>query len=377
MPNADMPAANPSIPYVDLRRQFDEEKDELLATVAKALERGDWVGGAAVAALEHELSEFHGVAETVCLNSGTDALFLAIRVLGIGAGDEVITPVNSFIASTATIVLAGARPVLVDVLDDQNLDPAAVAAAITPRTKAIMPVHLTGRMADMDKIAALAERHGLAIIEDAAQAIGSRYRGRLSGSIGDFGCFSAHPLKNLNACGDAGFLITQNSALAERIRQLRSHGLVDRNTVSEFGLVSRLDTLQASILSMRLKRLPSVIERRRANAKLYYELLDRSYVFLPPCRDYEFNTFHTFVIQVERRDALQRYLHEQGVGSAIHYPVPIHLQPAASELGYRQGDFPVAEEQAARILTLPINQFVTEADVHRIADAVNRFYRGK
>lgn len=363
------------IPYVDLSRQFAEERDELLAVVTAALMRGDYVGGADVAALEADLAAFHGGGEVVALNSGTDALMLAMLALGIGRGDEVITPANSFVASTAAVVHVGATPVLVDVLPDQNLDPDAVDKAITPRTKAIMPVHLTGRMAEMDAVMALAGKHGLKVIEDAAQSIGSMHKGRLAGTIGDMGCFSAHPLKNLNACGDAGFLVTRDAEAARRIRLLRSHGLVDRNTVTEFGLVSRMDTLQASILRMRLKRLPSVIERRRRNAALYRALLDPAHVFVPAERPETFDTCHTFVIQVDRRDELQAHLAAQGIGTGIHYPVPIHLQPAAARLGYGPGAFPVVEAQAKRIITLPVNQFLTAADVERVAGAVNAFFK--
>ena len=331
--------------------------------------------GAAVGELEQALAAYHGVRHAVALNSGTDALILAMKVLGVGPGDEVITPVNSFIASTAAVVHLGARPVLVDVLPDQNIDPAAAERAVTAKTKAIMPVHLTGRIADMDRVNAIAKAHGLAVIEDAAQSVGSRHRGRLSGTLGDAGCFSAHPLKNLNACGDAGFLLTDRDDIVDRLRLLRNHGLVDRNTVTEFGLVSRLDTIQASILLMRLRRLGSVLERRRHNAARYRSLLDPRFVFMPPCREHEHNTFHTFVIQVDRRDELQAHLTALGIGTAIHYPVPIHLQPAAAYLGYKAGDFPVAEEQARRILTLPVNQSLTDADIDHVAAAVNGFYR--
>lgn len=378
MPDADKPHAGadfPPVPYVNLAAQFEEEREELLAVVTAALQRADFVGGAAVQELEAALAAFHGVEEAVTLNSGTDALILAMRVLGIGPGDEVITPVNSFIASTAAIACVGATPVLTDVSADQNMDPDAAERAVTARTKAIMPVHLTGRVADMGRIMALAEKHGLAVIEDAAQAVGSTWKGRPAGTFGDIGCFSAHPLKNLNACGDAGFLTTRRADLATRIRRLRNHGMIDRNTVTEFGVVSRLDTLQASILLMRLKRLPGVIERRRRNAALYRAHLDPAHVFIPPCQEHEFNTFHTYVVQVERRDALQAHLARLGVGSAVHYPIPIHLQPAAAGLGCKPGDFPVAEAQARRILTLPVNQFVTPDDVVRVASVVNDFYR--
>jgi dTDP-4-amino-4,6-dideoxygalactose transaminase len=310
----------------------------------------------------------------VALNSGTDALFLALKVAGIGPGDEVITPPNSFIASTAVIVHLRARPVFVDVLADQNIDPAALERAVTPRTRAIMPVHLTGRVCRMDAILEIAERHGLLVIEDAAQSIGSMFQERKSGSFGDFGCFSAHPLKNLNAMGDAGFVTTNDSAAAARMRRLRTHGMADRETVEEWGFVSRMDLLQAAVLDYRLDKLPDVIAKRRENAALYQSLIKHERVFVPPCRQDEFNTFHTFVIQAERRDELQHHLRAIGIKTAIHYPVPIHLQPAAASLGYRKGDFPAAERQAERILTLPVNQYMKAEDVEAVAGEVLAFY---
>jgi dTDP-4-amino-4,6-dideoxygalactose transaminase len=310
----------------------------------------------------------------VTLNSGTDALALSLAALGVGPGDEVITPPNSFVASTAVIVNLRAKPVFVDVLPDQNIDPKQVEAAITPRTRAIMPVHLTGRMARMDEIMAIASRHGLAVVEDSAQAIGSKYQGRASGSYGHAGCFSTHPLKNFNACGDGGFVSTNDDQLASKVRAARNHGLIDRNTVAHFAIVSRMDTMQAAILRYRLTRLPQITERRRQNAALYGRLLDTKAVFTSAETPAEYNTYHTYVIQADRRDELQRNLAERGVGTAIHYPVPIHLQPAARELGYRKGQFPAVERQAQCILTLPVNQSLVEDDVRYVASCVNNFY---
>ena len=277
-------------------------------------------------------------------------------------------------ASTASIVFAGATPVFVDVRADQNIDPALIEAAITPRTKAIMPVHLTGRMSAMDEICEIAQRHGLRVIEDAAQAFGSRYLDRAAGTWGDIGCVSAHPLKNLNAMGDAGLVLTDGDHVAERLRRLRNNGLVDRNTVVEWGTVSRLDTLQAVVLMHRLEALDGVIAKRRANAELYRRLLPAEHVQMEPCRQQEFNSFHTFVVQVDRRDELRQYLADNGVGTAIHYPIPIHLQPAAAGLGLGPGSFPVTETQAGRILTLPVNQFLTEDEIHYIADLIHEFF---
>jgi dTDP-4-amino-4,6-dideoxygalactose transaminase len=361
------------IPYVDLGSQYAEERSELLDIIDRTMAAGQFIGGKPIELLEQELAAYHGVKHVLALNSGTDALYLGLVAMGIGAGDEVITPPNSFVASTAVVVQTGARPVFVDVLDDQNIDPAKIEAAITSRTKAIMPVHLTGRVADMGPIMEIARRHNLKVIEDAAQAIGSRYRDQFAGTFGDIGCFSAHPLKNLNAAGDGGFAATNNDDYAETIRLMRNHGLVDRNTVTRFGQVSRMDTLQAAILRYRLPRLESIIERRRANATQYGRLLDPTLVYTPPDRNHEFNTYHTYVVQVDHRDALQKHLGERGIGTAIHYPIPIHLQPAAGYLGHKAGDFPECERQAQRILTLPVRPNLTPDQISLVASTVNEF----
>jgi dTDP-4-amino-4,6-dideoxygalactose transaminase len=365
--------ADREVPYVNMAAQWAEERDALLPIIERVLAEGHWVGGAAVAEFEAAAARLCGVAHAIALNSGTDALVLGMAALGIGPGDEVVTPPNSFIASTAAIVQLGARPVFVDVRDDQNIDPERIEDAITARTKAIMPVHLSGRIADMAPIMEIARRHGLWVVEDAAQSVGSRYDDRMSGSFGQVGCFSTHPLKNLNACGDGGFLTTDDEEIAEAVRASRNHGLVTRESVARFGQVSRMDSLQAAILSFRLGRLDDTIRRRRANAALYRERLDPELVFMPEDREREFNTYHTFVIQVDRRDELQAFLQSQGVGTAIHYPVPIHLQPASAGLGTRAGDFPVTERQAGRILTLPINQMLSPDDIYYVADRVNEF----
>lgn len=364
--------ANRRIPYVDLAAQYREERAELLAVVERVLAGGSYIGGTEIETLEQEFAKLCETREAVALNSGTDALFLGLRALGIGPGDEVITPPNSFVASTGAIVQVGATPVFVDVQADQNVDPAKVAAAVTKRTRAIMPVHLTGRICDMDPILEIARRHGLAVIEDAAQAIGSRYHGKPSGSFGEIGCFSCHPLKNLNACGDAGFVVTNDAKLAQTIRSLRNHGLAGRDSVDQFGLVSRMDTLQAAILRYRVSRLPSIVERRRKHVALYRKLLHPA-AFNPPELPDEFIAYHTFVIQTDRRDELKAHLAANGIETAIHYPVPIHLQPAAARLGYGRGAFPVCERQAGRILTLPIHPWLSESDVAAVAQTTNQF----
>lgn len=360
------------IPYVNLGKQFAEEKAELMPRIEAVLASGMHIGGAEVEALEREIAAYVGTKHAVTLNSGTDALILGMVAAGVEPGDEVITPPNSFVASAAAVVKAGATPVFADVRTDGLIDPAAVAAAITPRTAAIMPVHLWGGICDMDALQELAKKHGLAIIEDAAQAMGTRHRSsrgeRRAGALGTVGCFSAHPLKIFNAAGDAGFITTDADEIAARVRLLRNHGLVDRDTVGEWGTVSRLDSVQAAVLRYRLTRLEPNIERRRANAALYRELLKDVPVRLPADKPYEFHTYVNFVSQCDRRDELQQHLTAKGVQSVVHYNTPIHLQPAAKSLGTRKGMFPVTERLCQTILALPCNQTLSLQDVRYVSE---------
>jgi len=358
------------IPYVNLGAQFVEEKAELMPRIEAVLAAGMHVGGPEIEALEREIAAYVGTRHAVALNSGTDALIFAIMGAGLGPGDEVITPPNSFVASAAAIVRAGATPVFADVRRDGLIDPDAVAAAVTPRTAAIMPVHLWGGICDMDALGVIAARHGLAIIEDAAQAMGTKHRGRRAGSLGAVGCFSAHPLKIFNALGDAGFITADSDDIARRIRLLRNHGLADRDTVVEFGYVSRLDALQAAVLRFRLGRLDPMIERRRANAGLYRELLKDLPIVLPTDKPYEFHTYVNFVSQCDRRDELQKHLAARGIQTVVHYNTPIHLQPAAEKLGYRRGQFPVTERLCETILALPANQTLTRDDIAEISGEI-------
>ena len=365
---------SPKIPYVNLSAQWREERSELLPIIESVFSKGQFVGGQAIDTFEHKISEYCKVKYCVSLNSGTDALTLALFLSGVRKGDEVITPPNSFIASTAVICHLGATPVFVDVESDQNIDVHKIEAAITKKTKVLMPVHLTGRICEMTAIKQIASKYKLKIIEDAAQAIGSMYDNQKGGSFGDIGCFSTHPLKNLNASGDGGFITTNDENVFLQAKSLVNHGIENRDKVSQFGFVSRMDTLQAEILSFRLDRLEDVIEKRRTNARRYVESLNLDEIFIPPEKEVEFNTYHTFVIQAENRDALYEFLLNRGVETAIHYPVPIHLQPAAKSLGYEKGDFPVTERQAKSILTLPINQFVSEQDANYVIKLIKEFY---
>ena len=358
------------IPYVNLGAQFLAEKSELMPRIEAVLASGMHVGGAEVEELEREVAAYVGTRHAVALNSGTDALIFAIMAVGVELGQEVITPPNSFVASTAAITWAGATPVFADVRWDGLIDPDAVAAAVTPRTAAIMPVHLWGGICDMDALWAIAERHGLAIIEDAAQAMGTRHRTRRAGALGTVGCFSAHPLKIFNAVGDAGFITTDADDIAARIRLLRNHGLVDRDTVGEFGTVSRLDAVQAAVLRFRLAKLDAMIDRRRANADLYRRLLHDVPIRLPQQKPYEFHTFVNFVSQCDRRDQLQKHLAGKGVQTVVHYNTPIHLQPAAASLGCTRGQFPITEQLCETILALPANQTLTEDEIGFVSSEI-------
>ena len=362
------------IPYVDLKAQWFEERKELLPIIDRVLSEANHVGGDEIKKFESNINDICNVKHTIALNSGTDALTFGLYALGVRSGDEVITPPNSFIASAASIVHLGAKPVFADVKMDQLIDPKKIESAITKKTKAIMPVHLTGRMCDMDKIMEISRKYSIPVIEDAAQAIGSTYKNKPAGSIGHIGCFSGHPLKNLNAFGDSGYLTTNNSEIDSQIRSQANHGIVDRNTVENFGYVSRMDNLQAGILNFHISKLEKVIEKRRSNAELYNKLLNRKYIFIPDSDPENFDTYHTYVIQVERRESLISHLLEKGIQTSIHYPIPIHLQPAAKRLKHQAGSFPATEDQAKKILTLPVNQYIGKDQIEYIVQSINEFF---
>ena len=362
------------VAYVDLARQYEDDRALIERLVEQVFSSGKLLGGPWVETFEQSFADHVGARHVVAVGSGTDALIFALAALGIGPGDEVVTAPNSFIATAGAIAATGATPVFADVSADQTLDPVSAAAAIGPRTRAILPVHLTGRVADMAALTALARRHGLALVEDCAQAVGSKRAGRFAGTFGEISCFSGHPLKALNAAGDAGWIATDDPALAQYVRRVRNHGLVDRDTTVMWGRTSRLDSLQAALLTGRLGNLAHVIERRRGNAHCYMERLDARAAFIPPPLAGAFDTFHTFVVQVDRRAELRGHLQSYGIDTKIHYPVPIHLQPAARDLGYEPGAFPVAERQAERILSLPVQQYLSIEDIDYVADAFNAFY---
>jgi dTDP-4-amino-4,6-dideoxygalactose transaminase len=364
------------VPYVNIAVQHAAIKAELLEAVGRVIDSGQFVFGEQVELFEECFAELCGVRYAVAVNSGTDALILALRALGVGPGDEVITVPNSFVATASCIALGGARPVFVDVRDDYNMDPDWLERVITSRTRAILPVHLTGRPADMDPILEVAKAHGIHVVEDAAQAVLAEYRGRRVGSFGAIGCFSLHPLKTLSACGDGGVLTTNDEALYQELKLLRNHGLRNRDECDVWSINSRLDTLQAAILLVKLKYLNQWTERRRANAAFYQETLDEvPGLSIPRDQPYEKAVYHTFVVQTERRDELKQYLADHGIGSAIYYPIPIHMQRAAASLAYLPGSFPVAEKQAKHILSLPIYPELRQEDLEYVVSSVHSFYQ--
>lgn len=364
------------IPFVNLKRQHAGIKSELLTAISEVIDDATFILGNQVAEFERQFAQLCGVRYAVGVNSGTDALILALKALGIGAGDEVITAPNSFVASATCIRILGAKPVFVDVGDDYNIASSKIAAAITPKTKAIIPVHLTGRPCNMQPILDIAKEKGIAVVEDAAQAVLAEYQGQRVGSFGTLGCFSLHPLKNLNACGDAGVIVTNDSELYDQLKIMRNIGLRTRDDCVMWSHNSRLDTLQAAILLVKLRYLQEWTQQRRQNAHYYQtQLAAIPEIQIPTEQEWEKCVYHTFVIQAERRDQLRQFLSDRGIGTAIHYPVPIHLSTAGKELGYPAGSFPITEMQASRILSLPIYPGLNVEELDQVCQNIKLFYQ--
>ena len=365
------------VPYVNLIGQHKALKAEILKAVEDVLDRADFIMGKAVVQFEEAFARYCSTQYAIGVNSGTDALFLSLKALDIGPGDEVITVPNSFIATVSAIVATGARPVLVDVEEDSfNIAPSLIEGAMTPQTKAIIPVHLTGRPANMKEIVKIAVHHGVHIIEDAAQAIGAAHRGQRVGTFGILGCFSLHPLKNLSACGDGGVIVTNSEKLYERINVLRKCGLKNRDESPEFGYNSRLDTMQATILNVKFQHIDAWNQKRRENAHYYRENLG-DVVMVPQEHEDETAVYHTYVIRAQSRDELKAFLQMQGIETKIHYPIPIHLQEAAGGLGYKVGDFPVTERHTDEILSLPIYPELTAEQMDKVVRAIRNFYQSR
>ncbi len=360
------------VPFLDLRAQHDPIRSELLAAIEQVIDQNAFAGGPFVQRFEESFATFCGTTHAIGVGNGTDALWLALLALGVGPGDEVITVPATFMATAEAISYCGAKPVFVDI-DERTytMDPQFLEAAITPRTKAIVPVHLYGQMADMDPIMEIANRHKLPVVEDACQAHGAEYKGRKAGSIGAAGCFSFYPGKNLGALGEAGAVVTNDSDLATRIRVLREHGQQKRYVHSHIGWNARMDGMQAAMLSIKLQKLAQGNAARLANAKRYSQLLAGTPgLLLPTVAEYGTPVFHLYVVRVADRDSVLDQLGKRGVSCGIHYPCPIHRQEAYRHLGLAEGSFPVSERCAAEVLSLPMFPELTEAHIDKVVREV-------
>lgn len=362
------------IPFVDLRAQFDSIEDEVVPAILATVKKGDYIMGENVALFESEFAAYCGTEYAIGVDSGTSALEMIVSAYGFGPGDEIITQANTFIATALGITYNGATPVLVEMDPDTfMIDPEAVEAAITPNTKAIMPVHLYGHPADMGPIMDIANRHNLIVIEDASQAHGARYNGQRVGGIGHIAGFSLYPGKNLGAYGDAGIITTNDEEIAEKLRLLRNYGSKKKYHHDSIGYNRRLDTLQASVLRTKLRHLDSWSAARRRNAAAYTERLADTHLILPKEADGVEPVYHLYVVRTDRRDELMAHLAARGISAIIHYPIPIHQQPAYAHLGHKTGDFPITEAYAGQILSLPMFPELTNDDIDYIVDAVNEF----
>ncbi len=365
--------ANVKVPYLDLQAQYQSIKPEIDAAIARVLDSCQFVLGSEVAGFEQEFAAYCGTTECIALNSGTSALHLALLAAGVGPGDEVITVPFTFVASVAAVCYTGARPVLVDI-DPRSftMDPAAVEAAITPRTKAILPVHLYGQPADMDPIMEVARRKSLAVIEDAAQAHGAKYKGRPVGSIGDMACFSFYPGKNLGAYGEGGAVTANNAEHARTVRMLRDWGQDRKYHHILRGYNYRMEGFQGAILRVKLRYLEQWTEARRAVVAQYNQHLADAGVERPTEMPWARHVYHVYTLRTDDRDGLQSALQAEGIQTGIHYPVPVHLQPAYADLGYGRGGFPRSEEAAAQVLSLPLYPELSSAAVAEVSGVVKK-----
>ena len=363
------------VPYVDLGGQFTPHMDQYLAKVREVLSDGYLILGPEVTTLEESFAKYCGTKYAVGVANGTDSLVMIMRGLGIGPGDEVITAPNSYLASASSVAMVGATPIFADVQSDMNIAPAEIEKKISTRTKAIMPVHLTGRPADMDKIMEIAERHNVHIIEDAAQAVGAEYKSKRVGSFGIANSFSLHPLKNLGAAGDAGIITTNNENLYQYLCKARTHGMSSRDKCEFWSNNSRIDALQAAFLNIKMRFLDKWNEERRKNAQIYIDRL-KDYVCVPADDDLRQSVYHAFVIQTDRRDELMQFLKDREIDTKIHYPIPIHLQESAKYLGNQPGSYPETEKQITRILSLPVFPELSEIQVNYVADSIIEFFTG-
>ncbi len=367
---------NQPIPYLDLPAQMRPLRKEIDAVIAKTLDNCSFCLGPDVIQFENDFARYCGAKHAVGFNSGTSALHVAMLLLNVGPGDEVITTPHTFVATSWAISYVGARPVYVDI-DDQTfcMDPGKVEKAITPRTKAIMPVHLYGQPFDLDPIMEICRKHKLPLVEDAAQAVGAKYRGKLVGTFGEMSAFSFYPGKNLGACGEGGALVTNNDAYAVRARSLRVHGSTQPYFHDEVGFNYRMEGIQGAVLGVKLRHLDKWTQGRRRVAQRYHELLAETPLQLPREADYAESVYHCYVVRHPRRDDLKKHLEAHKIGCGLHYPLPLHLQKCYASLGYKAGDFPVAEKAARECLSLPIYPELTEEQIQRVAEVIKGFFK--
>jgi dTDP-4-amino-4,6-dideoxygalactose transaminase len=364
-----------NIPFLDLKIQYKQIEEEIIPMITSAMANGAFVGGEQVACFEKEFAEFCDSAYCVGVNSGTDALRFALMAMGVGHGDEVITVSNTFIATTEAISQVGARPVFVDIHPDTcNMDVSKVEEKITKNTKAIIPVHLYGQPADMDTILKIAQKNSIAVIEDACQAHGAEYKNKKTGSIGSVGCFSFYPGKNLGAFGEGGAVVTRDESVAQKIRMIRDHGQKKKYLHDLEGYNGRLDAIQAGVLRIKLKRLNQWNSARRKNAAYYNELITEiPSITLLIEAEFSHSVYHLYVILLDDRDGLEKFLDSKGISTGLHYPLPLHLQKAYQHLGYKKGDFPVTEHIAERLLSLPMFPELTRKQIEYVVESIKEF----
>lgn len=362
-----------NVPFLDLKAQYKALKPDIDAALQQVVDNTAFAGGPFVEAFEKDFAAFCECEEAVGVGSGTEALWLSLLGVGVGPGDEVITVPMTFMATAEAISFTGARPVFVDIdPESYTMDPGAVAAAITSRTKVIMPVHLYGQTADMDPILAIADQHGLTVVEDACQAHGARYKQRRAGSLGKAGCFSFYPGKNLGAYGEAGAVVTHDAELAQKIRILRDHGQPEKYKHSVIGWNARMDGFQGAVLGVKLKHLEAANEARRAHARLYGELLAASAAVCPGEASYAEHVYHIYAVRVKQRKAVMEALSAKNIGCGIHYPIPLHLQEPYKDCGDGPGSFPASEECAAEELSLPMFPELTDEQIEVVSTAVKQ-----
>jgi dTDP-4-amino-4,6-dideoxygalactose transaminase len=363
------------VPYSYLKEQF-ASPDAILADVKKLVQSGDFTIGKALEEFEKRFASYLGAKYAIGVGTGTDALRFSLMAAGIKPGDEVITAVNTFYSTAAAIATVGAKPVFVDIDDSLLMNPDLIEKAITKKTKAIIPVHLHGLLSEMKNISSIAKKHGLVIIEDSCQSLGATIEGKKAGTFGLTGCFSLHPLKPLNVWGDAGVVVTDSDTVKERILLLRNNGLKNRDECEEYAYNCRMDTLQAVVGNHLIPDLDKVLEAKIANAKFYDKELAKIKQIKVPARDKSARyVFHNYVVMAEKRDALIAHLQKNGVSAKIHYPIPLHLQKASKYLGHKAGDFPVAEAQAKKIISLPVHQYITKEQREFVVKMIKEFYK--